>query len=226
MRCRNLYDYKLPNGETQRNVVWFGVGKVKKEAYANIVFANGYRIDNMSINKQSDTVYLFSAPTGATAVMDCDALTVSITDGGTSYACTIGNATTSGLVFNEIIDYSNQWIPFTYNGSDSGRIEIKDEVVSIDSYADEQEGVRASLTQRLSVLKGELWYECYYGLPLTDKVVNKAIIDANIIDIIMSHPNVKTITSYNSSMSGRHYRFDFSVLTTFSNESADISLTY
>lgn len=226
MRCRNLYDYKLPNGETQRNVVWFGTGKVKKEAYANIVFANGHRIDNMSINKQSDSVYLFSAPTGATAVMDCDALTVLITDGGTSYACAIGNATTVGLSFKEIIDYSNQWIPFTYSGSSSGRIEIKDEIVKLDSYADEQTGVRASLIQRLSVLKGELWYECYYGLPLTDKVVNKAIIDANIINIIMSHPNVKNILSYSSSVSGRKYRFDFTVLTTFADETADISLSY
>ena len=46
------------------------------------------------------------------------------------------------------------------------------------SFAKDEEGVAQSLTQRLSVIRGELWYNVLYGIPLFDKMKTK--IEADI----------------------------------------------
>lgn len=92
------------------------------------------------------------------------------------------------------------------------------------NYSTEQEGVRDSLIQRLSVIKGELWYKASYGLPLTEKIKNKGIYDAIIINIIMDHPDVVNIESYESIVVNRTYTFNFTVLTVY-NEEVNIQYT-
>lgn len=74
-----------------------------------------------------------------------------------------------------------------------------------DNYSDEQQGVVDSLTQRLSVIKGELWYNVSYGVPLLDKVRSKGIMDAYIISIIVHHPDVVRVENFNSSISKHSY---------------------
>lgn len=86
------------------------------------------------------------------------------------------------------------------------------------NYATEQEGVAASLIQRLSVIKGELWYKASYGLPLMEKIKNKGIYDSIIVDIITSHPNVVKIIEFNSRVNNRQYELEFTVYTTFKEE--------
>ena len=88
--------------------------------------------------------------------------------------------------FQDIIEYKNFCLA------------IKEDTDS--NYADKQEGVSYSLIQRLSILKGELWYRINYGLPLLDKVRSGAILDSVIINIILSHPDVTNITKFQSSI--------------------------
>ena len=74
-----------------------------------------------------------------------------------------------------------------------------------DSYAESSEGVASSLRQRLSVLKHELWYDYDNGMPLLDKVRNKSIIDAYVIEVVLTHPDVIDIKSFDSEQNSHSY---------------------
>lgn len=69
-----------------------------------------------------------------------------------------------------------------------------------DNYASEAEGVAMSLTQRLNVLQGELWYNINSGIPLWDKHKNTTILDTYITSTILSHPEVKNIIEFSSEL--------------------------
>lgn len=73
------------------------------------------------------------------------------------------------------------------------------------SYVEDKEGTAASLTQRLSVLKGELWYSMSYGLPLLDKMKTKAQMDIAILKIVNEHPDVKLVLNFSSQIINHHY---------------------
>ena len=83
------------------------------------------------------------------------------------------------------------------------------------NYSDKKEAVKDSLTQRLSVIKNELWYDYQYGLPLTDKVRNKAIMDAYVIKIILAHPDVLDIEGFESIQEKNNYSCYFIVNTIY-----------
>lgn len=93
-------------------------------------------------------------------------------------------------------------------------------------YASHQEGVKDSLIQRLSVLKNELWYRSSYGLPLFDKIRNKAIIDSVVIDIITSHPDVTNLVNFSSTMDKHSYNLNFSAATIYTDEIISINMTF
>lgn len=84
-----------------------------------------------------------------------------------------------------------------------------------DNYATGSEGVANSLKQRLSVLKKELWYDYENGMPLVDKVRNKAIIDAYIVQTILKHPDVIDIDGFESRQDGSFYTCYFVVNTIY-----------
>lgn len=90
-----------------------------------------------------------------------------------------------------------------------------------DNFADRQEGVANSLTQRLSVIAGELWYNITYGLPLLEKVDSKTAIDATVSEIVLSHPDVTDITEFSSAVEGSKYSAKMTVETSF----GDLELT-
>lgn len=96
--------------------------------------------------------------------------------------------------------------------------------IKAENYAKEQHGVACSLIQRLSVIKGELWYKSSYGLPLMDKIKNKGIYDSIIINIINSHPDVRRIEYFNSSVENHSYVFNF-IVNTIYNENVEITYT-
>lgn len=93
-----------------------------------------------------------------------------------------------------------------------------------ENYSYKQESVKNSLIQRLSVIKGELWYKASYGLPLMDKIKNKGIYDSVIINIISEHPDVKNIIYYNSTVEENRYTFNFIVESIY-NEEVEINYT-
>ena len=74
-----------------------------------------------------------------------------------------------------------------------------------DNYATGTEGVENSLRQRLSVLKHELWYDYGNGMPITDKVRKKAIVDAYVIQTVLNHPDVIEIEGFESEQTGHQY---------------------
>lgn len=73
-----------------------------------------------------------------------------------------------------------------------------------DNISTERDAVADSLTQRLSVIEGELWYSVTEGLPLLDKIKSKIELDASVTEIILGHPNVVSVSSFSSQVNDKH----------------------
>lgn len=84
-----------------------------------------------------------------------------------------------------------------------------------ENFSTEQQAVADSLTQRLSVLRKELWYDVNYGLPLIEKVKSKEYMDAAIADIILENPDVIRIQSFSSQIVNHKYTYNVVVLSTY-----------
>ena len=91
-----------------------------------------------------------------------------------------------------------------------------------DNFAEGQEGVADSLTQRLSVIEGELWYNVSFGLPLMEKIDSKIAIDAAVSQIVLSHPDVIDIIEFESSKSATRYYAKMKISTNFGEFSLEI----
>jgi hypothetical protein len=94
-----------------------------------------------------------------------------------------------------------------------------------DNYESGTDGVIDSLIQRLSVIRGELWYQINYGIPLMGKYKSKGIFDSSISEIISGNPGVRNIISYKSSVDKTVYSFTCRILTIY-GDALDISDTY
>jgi len=66
------------------------------------------------------------------------------------------------------------------------------------SYSVGTQAVSDSLMQRLNVLQGELWYNVNEGIPLWDNHRNTLVLDTYITSTILKHPDVVSITEFNS----------------------------
>lgn len=86
---------------------------------------------------------------------------------------------------------------------------------AVPNYVSGTDAVIASLTQRLSVIKGELWYQVNYGLPLTEKQRGTNVLDLVIGDIISSHPGVASLDSYTSKVNGHTYFYECKITSVF-----------
>lgn len=67
-----------------------------------------------------------------------------------------------------------------------------------DNYATGKQGVADSLTQRLNVLQGELWYAVNTGFPLWEKHKNTKVLDIYVTSTILKHPDVSEIIEFRS----------------------------
>ena len=77
--------------------------------------------------------------------------------------------------------------------------DANDNFIKVDSnYSSKSQAVIDSLTQRLSVLEHELWYNITYGVPIQNKLKSKAIIDANVLQIVNQHEDVLQVQSFSS----------------------------
>ena len=85
------------------------------------------------------------------------------------------------------------------------------------SFSEAQQSVVDSLTQRLSVIKTELWYDISYGLPLFDKVKNKIAMDGAVASIVTSHPDVISMSSFESTIVNKKYSCKFQAVTKYGN---------
>lgn len=89
---------------------------------------------------------------------------------------------------------------------------------TLDNYAEDVDALVESLRQRLSVIKGELWYQINYGIPLFEKYKNKSFMDAAILGIINGHPAVASIISFQSTVKGTNYTFNCRIMSIYSEE--------
>lgn len=87
--------------------------------------------------------------------------------------------------------------------------------IAAKNFSEQQQHVVDSLIQRLSIFRGELWYDKRAGIPLFDKLKSKAVIDAYVIDVISSQADVKEILSFTSSLFDRKYSCKVQILTVF-----------
>lgn len=77
-----------------------------------------------------------------------------------------------------------------------------------DNYATEKQAVADSLTQRLNVLQGELWYSVNEGFPLWEKHKNTNVLDIYITSTILKHPDVSEVIEFSSEITqkeGQNY---------------------
>lgn len=88
---------------------------------------------------------------------------------------------------------------------------------------DSKEAIASNLITKLSIIRGELWYNKTYGLPLLDKIKNKWIMDAEIVDIILSESGVSAITSLDSTLTKEGvYTAEIKVSTIYGDISVSI----
>lgn len=97
----------------------------------------------------------------------------------------------------------------SYGVNSDGTAKFYSENDKHDNYGTEKEAVIDSLTQRLSVIKGELWYNVSAGLPLLEKYRKKGIIDAYVVTVVLKHPDVNDIIEFNSTQNNTKYECKF-----------------
>lgn len=93
----------------------------------------------------------------------------------------------------------------SYGLTQDGKAKFFNEDNIHDNYGEFQVEVADGLTQRLSVLEGELWYDVEIGLPLLNKNTSKLAIDAVISSTILEHPEVLSIDSFESEVVDHKY---------------------
>jgi len=85
-----------------------------------------------------------------------------------------------------------------------------------ENYSTLAEGIRDDLIQRLSLIKGELWYNIKLGIPLFNKIKKKGLIDSYIIKEVLSCPDVTNIVKFKSYVQNdRNYSCEILVNTTY-----------
>lgn len=116
------------------------------------------------------------------------------------------------MICRKIVDGKLVWF-----GSSGLNIDLTAKKTS--NYASGLDGIVASLSQRLSVMNGELWYRRDQGIPLFDKHKNKNLLDVYFSTTIFEHPNIISIDTFESEMlatnSGKLYSLKFSVVTDY-----------
>lgn len=104
----------------------------------------------------------------------------------------------------------NHVVWFGSYGTDSNEFALKWKDGTT-SFATNQEGISTLLTQRLSVIRTELWNNIKFGLPLLDKVSSKEVIDSHVLEIISTTQDVKRVLSFESTLSNS-YSYSCSVI--------------
>lgn len=90
-----------------------------------------------------------------------------------------------------------------------------------DNFSENQDYTADLLTQKLSNIKNELWWNVTFGLPLIDKLTSRVEIDAEIGQIILAEESVIDILNFESSFIGHTYLAKIKILTKFGEINLD-----
>lgn len=74
-----------------------------------------------------------------------------------------------------------------------------------DNYVEDAEAIRTSLIQRLSIIKGELWYNVLFGQPLFDKNKTKVPFDSFVLTEIKKTSGVIDVLEFESKVDRNVY---------------------
>lgn len=220
MKCRALSD--------SNNIIWFGkTGEPSAFQYWISIPSlgiKGYQEDHLRNWTFSEipTSDIYFAAFENTEFNEL----VNTTFGDLMSISTTPVVTINGTTYLLIYDYGSELNGSIYTWGLGSRIgEFSYTNKPVNNYHEGAEGVADSLTQRLSVIKGELWYQINFGLPLTDKHSSPVIFDMVIADIITAHPAVAGLKSFTSQKTGHTYSFN-GVIQTIFGEELSISNSY
>lgn len=115
---------------------------------------------------------------------------------------------------NDNIKKSVVWFG-SYGKDENGKAKFYSTSNIHDNFSEKLQGLSDSLTQRLSILLGELWYNVSYGIPLFKKQKSKLSMDSFVIKTILNHPDVKEISEFESQIVDRHYSCDMKILSVY-----------
>lgn len=146
-------------------------------------------------------------------------------DESADYGYDYCNLETSGGEF--LVDSDNKYLAvrtkfiYKYEHDSDGNLVIykssnKDEGSrdGVSNYASGREAVSQSLIQRLSLIEGELYHYLTAGYP-SFKKANKNILDSYTVKVILNHPEVKSISSYQSRVENRIYYLSANIVTIY-----------
>ena len=123
---------------------------------------------------------------------------------------------------DEIIWFGSAGLDLTQPVYNNKGEQIGYKSLKADNFVDKQTAVASSLTQRLSIIRTELWYNMSYGLPLFEKVKSKVFMDSAVTDIIMSHPDVLRIEKFESHIKSRKYTCKSQIVSKYGNLTFEI----
>lgn len=106
----------------------------------------------------------------------------------------------------------------------SAGMNVSKRMIADENFATEHQYVADDLTQKLLVLKNELWYAIQYGVPLLDKIKSKIKMDSFVASTIMSQPDVIKILKFNSSLNNGVYQVDVNILSSFGNINIEVNV--
>ena len=93
------------------------------------------------------------------------------------------------------------------------------------SHCDGLDAVCQSLTQRLSLIKGELYHFMNAGFPLLEKNATKQVLDAHIINVVSHHREVQSIDKIESKVLNRAYTCKLYFTTNYGSSYIEINRT-
>lgn len=201
MRCR-----KIKDENDKKFVVWFG--SYGKNILAEKQIINLKEIQDISNTIKSQTYNInftnINSPTTIILYGENDEVLDSYTaTSNNSYA--LKGTLNKPLIRVDLTTSDFEDITLILNKYSTSKKE--------NNFSVEKDAVVDSLIERLSILKGELWYKASYGQPIMSITKSKVAMDSFIAEVIMSHPDVKQIDSFDSYIKDKKY-YCYTVINT------------
>jgi len=90
------------------------------------------------------------------------------------------------------------------------------------NYVEEADAITSALRQKLSVIKGELWFNRSFGIPLIDKVKSKAIFDTYTMSIVNKQTGINNIKKFESTVERHDYHLNIELQSVYGDVRIDL----
>lgn len=110
----------------------------------------------------------------------------------------------------------------SYGKNEDGSAKFVNKSNKHDNFSIQNEMIKDDLTQKLSVIQHELWYDYQYGMPLVDDNTSKALIDSFVMKTLQENKDILKITSFTSYVKEHKYYCEIYFTTSFGNMSLSL----